>query len=113
MAGIGKTALMDHLCTWWKASGMIEDAIHISLSLSEPFNKDNMLQQLQSHFVPNSSQGSDTSPLYEHFESHKCLIIIDDLDSANFNRQQGQFMNLTSKLSKSGALVILASRKRE
>ncbi|ENH63961.1 hypothetical protein FOC1_g10008104 [Fusarium oxysporum f. sp. cubense race 1] len=39
--------------------------------------------------------------------------MIDDLDSANFNRQQGQFMNLTSKLSKSGALVILASRKRE
>ncbi|KAF5593263.1 hypothetical protein FPANT_5193 [Fusarium pseudoanthophilum] len=113
MAGIGKTALLDHLCTWWKASGMIEDAIHISLSPSEPFNKDNMLQELQRHFVPKPSQDSDTSSLYEILESHKCLIVIDDLDSANFNRQQGQFMNLTSKLSKSGALVILASRKRE
>ena len=51
--------------------------------------------------------------MYEHFESHKCLIVFDDLDSANFNRQQGQFINLTSKLSKSGALIILASRKRE
>ncbi|KAG7418825.1 hypothetical protein Forpe1208_v002260 [Fusarium oxysporum f. sp. rapae] len=114
MAGIGKTALLDHLCTWWKASGMVEDAIHIRLSLSEPFNKDNMLLLLQSHFVPNSTVDSeDTSSLYEHFEIHKCLIVIDDLDSADFNRQQGQFMNLTSKLSKSGALVILASRKRE
>jgi hypothetical protein len=114
MSGIGKTALLNHLCSWWKASGMIEDAIHIHLSLSEPFSKDNMIQQLQRHFVPNSTLDSeDTSSLYEHFESHKCLIMIDDLDSANFNRQQGQFMNLTSKLSKSGALVILASRKRE
>ncbi|KAF5570249.1 hypothetical protein FPHYL_1404 [Fusarium phyllophilum] len=114
IAGIGKTALLDHLSTWWKASGMIEDTIHISLSLSKPFNKDSMLQQLQRHFVPNSTLDSeDTSFLYEHFESHKCLIVIDDLDSANFNRQQGQFMNLTPKLSKSGALVILASRKRE
>ncbi|KAF5691060.1 hypothetical protein FDENT_3572, partial [Fusarium denticulatum] len=114
MAGVGKTALLDHLCSWWKASGMIEDAIHISLSPSEPFNKDNMLQQLQRHFVPSSTSDSeDTSSLYEYFESHKCLIVIDDLDSANFNRQQGQFMNITSKLSKSGALMILASRKRE
>jgi hypothetical protein len=114
MSGIGKTTLLNHLCSWWKASGMIEDAIHIHLSLSEPFNKDNMIQQLQRHFVPNSTLDSeDTSSLYEHFESHKCLIMIDDLDSANFNRQQGQFMNLTSKLSKSGALVILASRKQE
>ncbi|TXC08990.1 hypothetical protein FocTR4_00004739 [Fusarium oxysporum f. sp. cubense] len=114
MSGIGKTALLNHLCSWWKASGMIKDAIHIHLSLSEPFNKDNMIQQLQRHFVPNSTLDSeDTNSLYEHFESHKCLIMIDDLDSANFNRQQGQFMNLTSKLSKSGALVILASRKRE
>ncbi|EXL63032.1 hypothetical protein FOCG_01427 [Fusarium oxysporum f. sp. radicis-lycopersici 26381] len=114
MSGIGKTALLNHLCSWWKASGMIEDAIHIHLSLSEPFSKDNMIQQLQRHFVPNSTLDSeDTSSLYEHFESHQCLIMIDDLDSANFNRQQGQFMNLTSKLSKSGALVILASRKRE
>ncbi|KAF5719884.1 hypothetical protein FMUND_4440, partial [Fusarium mundagurra] len=114
MAGIGKTTLLDHLCTWWKASGMIEDAIHISLSTSEPFNKDGMLQQLQHHFVPNSTLDSgDTSSFYEYFESHKCVIIIDDLDSGNFNRQQDQFMNLTSKLSKSGALVILASRKRE
>ncbi|KAG5790402.1 hypothetical protein H9Q69_010537 [Fusarium xylarioides] len=114
MAGIGKTALLDHLSTWWKASGMIEDAIHISLCPSEAFNKDGMLQQLQHHFIPNSTpEPEDTSFLYEYFESHKCLIVIDDLDSANFNRQQGQFMNLTSKLSKSGALVILASRKRE
>ncbi|KAF5529597.1 hypothetical protein FNAPI_13830 [Fusarium napiforme] len=113
MAGVGKTALLDHLCTWWMASGLIEDAIHINLSPSEPFNKDDMLQQLQSHFVPKASQDSDTSSLYEYLESHKCLIVIDDLDSANFNRQQGQFTNLTSKLSKSGALVILASRKRE
>ncbi|KAF4478532.1 hypothetical protein FAGAP_12359 [Fusarium agapanthi] len=114
MTGVGKTALLDHLRTWWRASGMIEDSIHISLSLSEPFNKDNMLQQLQHHFIPNSTPDSeDTSSSYEHFESHKCLIVIDDLDSANFNRQQGQFMNLTCKLSKSGALVILASRKRE
>ncbi|KAF5619818.1 uncharacterized protein FTJAE_11780, partial [Fusarium tjaetaba] len=114
MAGIGKTALLVHLCTWWKASGLIEDAFHISLSPSEPFNKDNMLQELQSHFIPSSIQDSgDTSSLYGYFESHKCLIVIDDLDSANFNRQQGQFMNLTFKLSKSGALVILASRKRE
>ncbi|KAF5239142.1 hypothetical protein FANTH_10091 [Fusarium anthophilum] len=114
MAGVGKTALLDYLRTWWKASGMIEDSIHISLSLSEPFNKDNMLQELQHHFVTNSTPDSeDISSLYKHFESHKCLIVIDDLDTANFNRQQGQFMNLTSKLSKSGALVILASRKRE
>ncbi|KAG5754413.1 hypothetical protein H9Q70_002925 [Fusarium xylarioides] len=114
MAGIGKTALLDHLSTWWKASGMIEDAIHISLCPSEAFNKDGMLQQLQHHFIPNSTpEPEDTSFLYEYLESHKCLIVIDDLDSANFNRQQGQFMNLTSKLSKSGALVILASRKRE
>ncbi|SCO84050.1 uncharacterized protein FRV6_08177 [Fusarium oxysporum] len=88
MSGIGKTALLNHLCSWWKASGMIEDAIHIHLSLSEPFNKDNMIQQLQRHFVPNSTLDSeDTCSLYEHFESHKCLIMIDDLDSANFNRQ--------------------------
>ncbi|KAG9506194.1 hypothetical protein J7337_003175 [Fusarium musae] len=81
---------------------------------SESFNKDDMLQQLQHRFVPNSTLDSDdTSSFYEYFESHKCLIVIDDLDSANFNRQQGQFMDLTSKLSKSGALVILASRKRE
>jgi hypothetical protein len=114
MAGIGKTALLDHLCTWWKASGLIENAIHINLSPSEHFNKDDMLQQLQHCFVLNSTLDSDdTSSLYEYFESHKCLIVIDDLDSANFSRQQGQFMNLTSKLSKSGALVILASRKRE
>ncbi|KAF4414584.1 hypothetical protein FACUT_14157 [Fusarium acutatum] len=114
MAGVGKTVLLVFLCLWWKASGMVENAIHISLSLSEPFNKDNMLQQLQRHFVPNSTLDSeDTSSLYEHFESHKCLIVIDDLDSANFNRQQSQFLNLTSKLSKSGTLVILASRKRE
>ncbi|KAF5971237.1 hypothetical protein FBULB1_9328 [Fusarium bulbicola] len=114
MTGVGKTALLDYLRTWWKASGMIEDSIHMSLSLSEPFNKDNMLQQLQHHFVANSTPDSqDTSSLYKHFEIHKCLIVIDDLDTANFNRQQGQFMNLTSKLSKSGALIILASRKRE
>ncbi|CVL06007.1 uncharacterized protein FMAN_04006 [Fusarium mangiferae] len=114
MAGIGKTTLLDHLCTWWKASGMIQDAILIHLNLSEPFNKDDMLQQLQRHFAPNSTLDSeDRSSLYEHFESHKCLIVFDDLDSANFNQQQGQFINLTSKLSKSGALVILASRKRE
>ncbi|SCO19893.1 uncharacterized protein FFB20_15800 [Fusarium fujikuroi] len=115
MAGIGKTTLLDHLCTWWwKALGMIEDAIHIHLNLSEPFSKDNMLQQLQRHFIPNCTLDSeDRSSLYEHFESHKCLIIIDDLDSAKFNRQQGQFINLTSKLSKSDALVIFASRKRE
>ena len=93
---------------------MIEDAIHINLIPSESFNKDDMLQQLQHRFVPNSTLDSDdTSSFYEYFESHKCLIVIDDLDSANFNRQQGQFMDLTSKLSKSGALVILASRKRE
>ncbi|KAF5574376.1 hypothetical protein FPCIR_13638 [Fusarium pseudocircinatum] len=104
----------------WKAAAAIDlwngwywqDGSFGSFMYMLEYNKDNMLQQLQSHFVPNSFQDSDSSSLYEHFESHNCLIIIDGLDSANFNRQQGQFVNLTPKLSKSGALVILASRKR-
>uniref|UniRef100_A0A4E9EPL4 NACHT domain-containing protein n=1 Tax=Gibberella zeae TaxID=5518 RepID=A0A4E9EPL4_GIBZA len=112
LSGIGKTALLGHLSAWWKASGMIDDAILVKLSSCEPFSKGDTMQQLQSHFLQ-SHECKGPDDLYNHFQHHRCLIMFDNLDSALLGRQQGQFITLISKLAKSGAFVVIASRRRE
>ncbi|KAI0884106.1 uncharacterized protein GGS22DRAFT_19195 [Annulohypoxylon maeteangense] len=112
--GIGKTALLNHLRVWWKASGMIDDSAHLHLATTGPFNKDDILQRLQLHFTQSQTPDrTSIDPLREHLKRHRCLVVLDDLESATLNNQHRLFLNLCSTLSKAGAIVIMASRRRE
>ncbi|KAA8574046.1 hypothetical protein EYC84_005578 [Monilinia fructicola] len=112
--GTGKTALLSHLHLWWKASGMIDDSAHIHLATTGPFDKDNILHHIQRQLNPDKTvEDTSLDSLHEYLKMHKCLVVLDDLESATFNYQHRPFLNLCSTLSKAGALVVLLSRKRE
>ncbi|MDI1492909.1 MAG: hypothetical protein OHK93_004692 [Ramalina farinacea] len=115
-AGTGKTLLARHLCWWWKATGFVEDSVEIDCATVGGLGVQHIREKIDIGFGISSKHGSIDTETY--LKRHKCLIVIDNLDAAQVDRESSSSQRalriFLRKIKKSGnSIVLLLSRYEE
>ena len=112
-AGTGKTSLARHLCWWWKATGYVEDAIHIDCAMLGGPGVHQIRERIDAALDVISTNGSNNAVRY--LNEHKYLIVIDSLDAKRIDQESASSQYaLRSFLRKiKSSIVLLLSRAEE
>ena len=117
IAGVGKSSLVQHLRSWWKNTGLIRDFVIVSLNNVETeFCVDAIKLKLQLHLVGDLTSKADHAALVDYLRSHRFLVVIDSLESAEAEDLRLERIKLRSFLKElCGGLtiVIIVSRSKE
>jgi len=122
-AAVGKTALLKHLCWWWKNTGFIEESLVYDMFLPESgrvvlLQTEVVCKVLHLNFLGELGEESDDieERVIEFFRKHRCLLVFDSFDAAYVSAprdRQNFITRFLRKLVGGQSFVLIASRRSE
>lgn len=117
-AGVGKTCLLRHLQGWWKRIGLIEDAIHLSFAGDVGVDATSLYRRLSRYFLATAVY-SGPEKLVNFLRNHRCLVVLDSLESAavsmgtTIHKERMALLSFLKTMRGGRSLIIIASRSQE
>lgn len=117
-AGMGKTYLLQHLCDWWRDTGLIVGSHYVQFSTDRIWDLHELFNNLQEKLV-DSNTSTKRDGVLSHLRSNTFLLVFDSLESIDFSdrlarrRLHRELSGLLKSLHGGKTLVIITSRARE